>query len=156
MNTLLDTLRYFIIITAELIVLFVGITAIVEFILMHISEEKMRKYLTGKGLYGNVIASGLGALTPFCACSTIPMAVGLLNAKVPFGATMSFLISSPLLNPIIIGMLAVLVGIKAAILYFILSFALSVLFGFFLEKTGFQKYVKSVRVKEGRIQSVSE
>lgn len=148
MNTLLDTLRYFIIITAELIILFVGITAIVEFILMHISEEKMRKYLTGKGLYGNVIASGLGALTPFCACSTIPMAVGLLNAKVPFGATMSFLISSPLLNPIIIGMLAVLVGIKAAILYFILSFALSVFFGFFLEKTGFQKYVKNVRVKE--------
>lgn len=149
MNTLVDTFQYFVIITVELLVLFVGITAIVEFIMMHISEEKMQKSLSGKGLWGNVIASGVGALTPFCACSTIPMTVGFLNAKVPFGATMSFLISSPLLNPIIIGMLAVLVGVKAAILYFILSFVLSVFFGFFLEKTGFQKYVKNVRVKGG-------
>lgn len=149
MNTLLDTIQYFIVITIELLVLFIGITAIVEFIMMHVSEEKMQKYLSGKGLWGNIIATGIGALTPFCACSTIPMTVGFLNAKVPFGATMSFLISSPLLNPIIIGMLAVLVGVKAAILYFILSFVLSVFFGFFLEKTGFQKYVKNVRVKGG-------
>jgi len=149
MNTLLDTIQYFIVITIELLVLFIGITAIVEFIMMHIPEEKMQKYLSGKGLWSNVVATGLGALTPFCACSTIPMTVGLLNAKVPFGATMSFLISSPLLNPIIIGMLAALVGVKAAILYFILCFCLSVFFGFFLEKAGFYKYVKNVRVKGG-------
>jgi hypothetical protein len=149
MNTLLDTTQYFIVITIELLVLFIGITAIVEFIMMHISEEKMQKYLSGKGLWSNVIATGFGAITPFCACSTIPMTVGLLNAKVPFGATMSFLISSPLLNPIIIGMLAALVGVKAAILYFVLCFVLAVFFGFFLEKTGFHKYVKNVRVKGG-------
>jgi uncharacterized membrane protein YraQ (UPF0718 family) len=147
MNTLVETLQYFIVITGELIVLFIGITTIIEFIMMHISKETMQKYLSEKGLWGNVIASGLGALTPFCACSTIPMTVGFLNAKVPFGATMSFLISSPLLNPIIIGMLAALASIKAAILYFILIFILSVFFGFFLEKIGFQKYAKKVRVK---------
>ena len=148
MNTILDTLQYFVIITIELIVLFVLITAIVEFILMYISEDKMQKYLHGKGLWGNIIGSGLGALTPFCACSTIPMTVGFLNAKVPFGATMSFLISSPLLNPIIIGMLAALVGIKAAILYFFLCFVLSIFFGFILEKMGYDKYIKNVRIKK--------
>jgi hypothetical protein len=93
MNTLIDTLQYFVKITIELVVLFIGITAIIEFILMHISEEKMKKFLSGKGLLGNIIGSMLGAVTPFCACSTIPMTVGFLNAKVPFGATMSFLIS---------------------------------------------------------------
>ncbi len=147
MNTLIDTLKYFVIITIELVVLFIGITAIIEFILTHISEEKMKKLLSGKGLLGNIIGSLLGAVTPFCACSTIPVTVGFLNAKVPFGATMSFLISSPLLNPIIVGMLTVLVGIKAATLYFVLAFILSVLFGFILEKTGFGKYTKNVRVK---------
>lgn len=147
MNTLLDTTQYFIIITIELLVLFIGITAIVEFIMMHISVDKMQKYLSGKGLWGNILGAGFGAITPFCACSTIPMTVGLLNAKVPFGATMSFLIASPLLNPIIIGMLATLVGVKAAILYFVLCFVLSVFFGFLLEKSGFLKFVKNVRVK---------
>ncbi|MDI3520642.1 MAG: uncharacterized protein PWR04_630 [Anaerophaga sp.] len=67
MNTLLDTIRYFFSITTELLVLFIGITAIVEFIMMHISEEKMQKYLSGKGFWSNIIAAGLGALTPFCA-----------------------------------------------------------------------------------------
>lgn len=146
MNTLIDTLQYFVVITVELIVLFIGITVIVEFILLHISEEKTKQLLSGKGLWGNIIGAGLGAVTPFCACSTIPMTVGFLNAKVPFGATMSFLISSPLLNPIIVGMLAVLVGVKAAVLYFLLAYVLSVFFGFILEKTGFKKYIKNVRV----------
>ena len=147
MNTLFDTLKYFVTITIELIVLFMLISAIVEFIFMYVSEAKIQKYLSGKGLWGNIIAATFGALTPFCACSTIPMTMGLLNAKVPFGATMSFLISSPLLNPIIIGMLGALVGIKAAIIYFAMAFICSVIFGYILEKTGGSKYVKNVYVK---------
>ena len=67
------------------------------------------------------------------------MTVGFLNAGVPFGSTMSFLIASPLLNPIIIGMLGAMVGVKAMITYFILAFIASVLFGFVLEKAGMQK-----------------
>jgi len=85
-------------------------------------------------------------LTPFCACSTIPMIIGFLKAKVPFGAVASFLIASPLLNPIIIGMLGVLVGFKVAAIYFMIAFTLSVLFGYILEKAGASKLVKNVRV----------
>ena len=131
MNTLLDTLQYFVFITIELIALFLLISAAVEIILMYIPEETIRKKLSGSGIMGNVIAAGFGALTPFCACSTIPMTVGFLNAGVPFGSTMSFLIASPLLNPIIIGMLGALVGFKAMVFYFVIA----------------QKYVKNVRVK---------
>lgn len=122
MNTLLDTLQYFVFFTIELIALFMLIGAAVEIILMYIPEEKIRKKLSGSGIIGNIMAAGFGALTPFCACSTIPMTVGFLNAGVPFGSTMSFLIASPLLNPIIIGMLGALVGFKAMILYFIITF----------------------------------
>ena len=136
MNTLLDTLQYFVFFTIELIALFMLIGAAVEIILMYIPEEKIRKKLSGSGIIGNIMAAGFGALTPFCACSTIPMTVGFLNAGVPFGSTMSFLIASPLLNPIIIGMLGALVGFKAMILYFIITFICSVAFGAILEKTG--------------------
>lgn len=76
------------------------------------------------------------------------MTVGFLNAGVPFGSTMSFLIASPLLNPIIIGMLGAMVGIKAMAIYFVLAFICSVLFGFILEKTNARKYVKNVRMKQ--------
>jgi len=147
MNTLLDTLQYFVLITIELIALFLFISALVEIVLMYIPADKIQKYLSGKGLWGNILGAGFGALTPFCACSTIPMTVGFLNAGVPFGSVMSFLIASPLLNPIIIGMLAALVGIKAAVIYFVIAFVCSVAFGVILQKIGGQKYVKNVRVK---------
>ena len=149
MNSLIVTLEYFVFITFELIALFMLISAAVEIILMYIPQEKIKKWLSGRGILGNVMAAGFGALTPFCACSTIPMTVGFLNAGVPFGSTMSFLIASPLLNPIIIGMFGAMVGIKAMITYFILTFIASVLFGFVLEKAGMQKYVKNVRLKGG-------
>ena len=147
MNTLIDTLRYFVLITIEPIALFVFISALVEIILMYVPEEKIRRRLSGTGVFGNIVAAGFGALTPFCACSTIPMTIGFLNAGVPFGSTMSFLIASPLLNPIILGMLGAMVGIKAMVAYFVIAFLCSILFGFLLEKIGAQKYVKNVRLK---------
>lgn len=147
MNTLIETLRYFVLITIELIALFMFISALVEIILMYVPEERIRKRMAGAGIFGNIIAAGFGALTPFCACSTIPMTVGFLNAGVPFGSTMSFLIASPLLNPIIIGMLGAMVGIKAMAVYFVTAFLCSVIFGFVMEKTGMQKHVKNVRLK---------
>lgn len=147
MNTLIDTLRYFVLITIELIALFVFISALVEIILMYVPEEKIRRRLSGAGVFGNIVAAGFGALTPFCACSTIPMTVGFLNAGVPFGSTMSFLVASPLLNPIILGMLGAMVGIKAMVAYFVIAFLCSILFGFLLEKIGAQKYVKNIRLK---------
>lgn len=153
MNTLVETLEYFVFITFELIALFMLISAAVEIILMYIPQEKIKKWLSGRGILGNIMAAGFGALTPFCACSTIPMTVGFLNAGVPFGSTMSFLIASPLLNPIIIGMLGAMVGVKAMIIYFVIAFVASVLFGFILEKTGMQRYVKNVRLKGGHTET---
>lgn len=147
MNTLLLTLKYFVTITIELVVLFILISAIIDLILQYIPEEKLQKKLSGKGIWGNIVAAGFGALTPFCACSTIPMTVGFLNAKVPFGSAMSFLIASPLLNPIIIGMLAALVNPKAALIYFIVAFTCSIIFGVLLEKAGSAKYIKNLKPK---------
>ncbi len=147
MNTFLDTLWYFCYITVELILLFIIITALVEIILMYIPQEKISRKIEKAGFFGNVIAAGFGALTPFCACSTIPMTVGFLNAGVPFGATMSFLIASPLLNPIIIAMLGALVGLKAMLIYVAIAFLCSVFFGWILQKADAQKFVKNVRLK---------
>lgn len=156
MNTLLDTLWYFCYITVELVVLFIVITALVEIILMYIPQEKISKKIEKAGFFGNVIAAGFGALTPFCACSTLPMTVGFLNAGVPFGATMSFLIASPLLNPIIIAMLGALVGIKAMLIYVAIAFICAVFFGWGLQKVDAQKYVKNVRLKKQSCCSAGE
>lgn len=115
---------------------------------MYIPQEKISKNIEKAGFFGIVIAAGFGAFTPFCACSTLPMTVGFLTAGVPFGASMSFLIASPLLNPIIIAMLGALVGIKAMLIYVAIAFLCAVFFGWGLQKVDAQKYVKNVRLKK--------
>jgi len=146
---LTKTFGNFVFITLELFILFIVITAIIEYIMMHVNQNKLQKLFAGKGVIGNIAAATFGAVTPFCACSTIPMTVGFLNAKVPFGSVMSFLIASPLLNPIIVAMLAATVGVKNAAIYFGFSFILSIFFGYLLQKFGFAKHVKAVKLSGG-------
>jgi uncharacterized membrane protein YraQ (UPF0718 family) len=89
------------------------------------SPEKTRALLAGKREgAGNVLAAGLGVLTPFCSCSAIPMFIGFVSAGVPLGVTFSFLISAPMVNEVALGLLFGLVGWKIALIY--LGFGLAV------------------------------
>ncbi len=148
MNTFVLTIEYFVTITMELTVLFLGISAAVALALMYIPQERISAWMANRGVFGNFMAATVGALTPFCACSTIPVTLGMLNAGVPFGHVMSFVIASPLLNPIIIGMVATLMGLEACLIYFSVTFFGSILFGVLLDKVGGARYVKNVRAKQ--------
>ena len=72
----------------------------------YMSVERTRALLGGRreGV-GNVMAAGLGVVTPFCSCSAVPAFIGFVAAGVPLGVTLSFLIASPLVNEIAIGLL---------------------------------------------------
>lgn len=136
-NNLLDTGEYFLLITGELLALFVGVSFIVSALQEFISEETLRRFLTRPSKWmGNILGAAFGALTPFCSCSTIPILVGLLNAGAPFGATMSFLVASPLLNPVIIGLFLMLMGWKVTLLYGTITFVAAVLTGAVWERIG--------------------
>ena len=147
MNNLANTLKYFFTILAELSLLFLGVSTLVALLLMYLPKERARTWMSRKGLLSYLIGAIFGALTPFCVCSTIPVTLGLLEAGVPFGAVMSFLIASPLLNPIILTMLGSLAGLRTALVYFSIVFTAAIAFGIILEKTGASRYVKNVRIK---------
>ena len=136
MNSLQTALYFFSFIMVELSLLFIGISTLIGLALAYISDDKLQRWLSHRGALGNVLGALMGGLTPFCACSTIPMTVGLLKARVPFGSVMSFVVASPILNPIVLSMLTALMGIKAGIIYTVVSFTAAVLFGLILEKIG--------------------
>jgi uncharacterized membrane protein YraQ (UPF0718 family) len=150
MNSLETSLHFFVFIMVELSLLFIGISTIIGIALVYISDDKLQRWLSHKGAFGNVLGALMGGLTPFCACSTIPMTVGMLKARVPFGPIMSFVVASPILNPIVLSMMVALLGIKAGIVYAAVSFMAAVLFGLILEKLGFAKHVKNVIVTGGQ------
>ncbi|MEW6996779.1 permease [Colwelliaceae bacterium BS250] len=138
----IDTLNMFAFLAIELTALFLLISYIVGVLQEYIPPSKIQSILSSKNGKGYIIAGFLGAITPFCSCSTIPFLKGLLRAKAGFGTMMVFLFASPLLNPIIIGLFAVTFGFKVTAFYFVIAMGVSVIAGYLLEKLGFEKYIK--------------
>ncbi len=148
--TLITAGQFFVVIAGELILLFVGITFLVGLLQAYIPEERIRSVLAGKRQgVGNVIGATFGALTPFCSCSTIPILLGLLEVGIPFGVCMSFLLASPLLNPIILSLLVALIGVVPTAVYAAVTFTAAAGIGWLLGRLGYGRYVKDVMV-EGR------
>ncbi|RYH08836.1 permease [Tropicimonas sp. IMCC6043] len=99
------------------------------------SPEKTRAFLSGKREgAGNVMAAGLGVLTPFCSCSAVPLFIGFVSAGIPLGVTFSFLISAPMVNEVALVLLFGLVGWKVAITYLGFGLAIAIVAGFVIGK----------------------
>lgn len=131
---------YFGFIFLELVVLFLSISTAISLILQYIPREKFGRYLSGRA--GYFMAALLGSVTPFCACSTIPLTQGLLNAGVSIGPVLTFVLVSPLLNPIIVGMVWTLIGWKACLIYFSVCFFSAMLGGWLMKIFHAERYVR--------------
>ena len=79
MNPFYMSLEFFAYILAELTVLFLGVSTLVGLAFEYLSDDTLRRWLSRKGWLGYFLGAALGAVTPFCSCSTIPMAVGLIG-----------------------------------------------------------------------------
>ncbi len=138
----MDSLNMFAFLAVELTLLFLLISYIVGVLQEYIPPSKIQNILSSKNGKGYLVAGFLGAITPFCSCSTIPFLKGLLKAKAGFGTMMVFLFASPLLNPIIIGLFAVTFGLKVTLFYFTIALGVAIAGGYLLELLGFEKYIK--------------
>lgn len=138
-----QTLNMFAFLAVELTLLFLLIRYLVGVLQLYIPPQKIQSILSAKRGKGYIVAALLGAITPFCSCSTIPFLKGLLRAQAGFGTMLVFLFASPLLNPIIIGLFAVTFGLKVTVFYFVVAMGVSVVAGYLLEKAGFEKYIKA-------------
>lgn len=136
-------LHYFIITFSGISILVILVTYVMGMVTSYLPMEKVRDYLerNKKSGLGNVTASALGAVTPFCSCSSIPLFVGMMQARIPLGISLSFLITSPMVNEIAIAVFWVSFGWKVTIAYILLGIVLGVLGGITLEKLGMAKYV---------------
>lgn len=137
LNNLASAGKYFLVISGELLALFIGVSFLIAILQEFISEETLHKVLgKPRSWLGNILGTALGAVTPFCSCSTIPILTGLLGGGAPFGATMSFLVSSPLLNPVILALFFTMMGFKVTLIYAVLTFICAVLVGALWERLG--------------------
>ena len=142
-NNFVTAGKFFLIIAGELILIFMAVSFLVGILMEYLPPSRIRDFLSNRLTWVQyLLGSGLGAVTPFCSCSTVPITAGLLKGGVPFGPTMAFLFSSPVLNPIIIALLLSLFGLKVTIVYTAVTFIGSMVLAALLSKMGMETQVK--------------
>lgn len=149
-STLISAGQTFLMLFGNLLALFIGISFLVALLQVYVSKERIKRLLTRPHKATNaLLGAALGAVTPFCSCSTIPVLVGLFRSGAPFSGAISFLLTSPVLNPAILALLLVFFGPVPTAVYAVLAFAFAVAAGLVLDALGFSRYVKNVSVQGG-------
>ncbi len=130
-----EAIAFFIYDTPKVLLLLTLVVFAMGVVRSFFSPEKTRAMLAGRreGV-GNVLAAGLGILTPFCSCSAVPLFIGFVSAGVPLGVTFSFLIAAPMINEVALGLLFALVGWKVALAYLAFGLAVAIVGGFVIGK----------------------
>lgn len=129
--------------TIKILLLIAGMMFVIGMLRASIGPERVRSLLQGRRVItGYVLAAGLGALTPFCSCSSIPVFIGLAAAGVPLGITFTFLLTSPMINQIAVVMLFGWFGWRVPALYVVLGMSIAVLAGLALTRLPLERWVE--------------
>jgi uncharacterized membrane protein YraQ (UPF0718 family) len=107
------------------------------------SPEHTRMLLRGRReTTGNVMAAGLGIVTPFCSCSAVPLFIGFVEAGIPLGVTFSFLIAAPMVNEIALVLLYGLFGWEVAALYLVTGLLIAIVAGWVIGRLKMERYIE--------------
>lgn len=138
-----ESLHFFLYDTTKIALLLTGIIFVVSVLRTFMSVERTRALLGGRreGV-GNVMAAGLGVATPFCSCSAVPAFIGFVGAGIPIGVTLSFLIASPMVNEVAVGLLWTAFGWKVALLYVVAGLLIAIVAGWVLGRMGVERWVE--------------
>ncbi len=147
---LAKALNFFIYDSVKILLLLFTIVFLMGIINSYFPVERVRNYLSRKKLYGleYLSASLFGVVTPFCSCSSVPLFIGFVKGGIPLGVTFSFLVTSPLVNEVAIGLFLGLFGVKITMVYVISGVLLGTISGVILQSLKLEKnltdWVKNV------------
>jgi len=138
-----NAVNFFVYDTVKIFILLFVIIFVVSIIRSYLPPERIKAILSHKSKYtGNVIASLLGIITPFCSCSAIPLFLGFIQAGVPLGTTFSFHVASPMINEVALVLLLGMFGWKIALMYVVSGLIISVFSGIIIGKMKVESLVE--------------
>src|SRR3989339_1274826 len=156
---LTDAVWFFVFEVPKVLLLLTLIVFVVGIIRTYFSPERTRKILGGKKLFaGNVLASMLGIVTPFCSCSAIPLFLGFVESGVPLGVTFSFLIAAPMINEVALVLLFGLFGWQIATIYIITGLTIAIFSGYVIGRLKLERFVEPwvYGIKAGHLEMEEE
>jgi uncharacterized protein len=140
---LTSAVEFFVFEAPKVLMLLMLVVFAVGIVRSYFTPERARRILAGKReSAGNVLASLLGVVTPFCSCSAVPLFIGFVTSGVPLGVTFSFLVSAPMVNEIALVLLYGLFGWKIAAIYAGTGLAIAMISGWVIGRLGMEKHVE--------------
>jgi len=138
-----ESLAFFLYDVPKVLLLLVAVVFGVGIIRSFVTPERTRQILAGRReSAGNVLAAGLGIVTPFCSCSAVPLFIGFVKGGVPLGVTFSFLISAPMVNEVALVLLAGLFGPWVALLYLSTGLTIAIVAGWVIGRLHLEAWIE--------------
>ncbi len=140
---LAEAFNFFLYDTTKILILLFVVIFFMGIVNSYFPIDKVRNFLSRKKLYGleYLMASLFGVVTPFCSCSSVPLFIGFVRGGIPLGVTFAFLITSPLVNEVAIGLFVGLFGVKTTIIYVVSGILLGTISGVILQKLKLEHYL---------------
>ncbi len=140
---LAEALNFFIYDSVKIMILLFVIIFLMGIVNSYFPIERVKNFLSRNKLYGleYLMASLFGTVTPFCSCSSVPLFIGFVSGGIPLGVTFAFLVTSPLVNEVAIGLFIGLFGIKTTAIYVISGILLGTFSGMILQAFKLEKYL---------------
>jgi len=156
-----SSIHFFIYDSLKIVILLSIMIFSISYIRSYFPPEKTKKILERySGVSGNIMASLLGIVTPFCSCSSVPLFIGFVEAGIPLGVTLSFLITSPIVNEAAFAVLLASFGWKIAMLYVISGVLIGVIGGIIIGKLKMEdqveEYVYEIRSRARKIKELTQ
>ncbi len=136
-------LHFFLYDVSKILLLLTGMIFAIGLLRTTLRPERVRLFLENKPLaISLLLAAVLGAVTPFCSCSSIPLFIGFVGAGIPLAVTLTFLVASPLVNEVAVVLLADTFGVGIMAAYVAAGLGAAILIGAVLSRFQLDRFVE--------------
>lgn len=148
-SKLASGVHFFVEDTSKILLLLLLLIYLIALVRASLDAERVRAYLSGKNRFsGYALGSIFGAITPFCSCSSIPLFMGFVSARIPLGVTMAFLLTSPMINEVAVILLWSLLGLKFTLIYITVGFVVGITGGYLIDQMKAERWLAPFLVKQ--------
>ncbi len=135
-------MRGTVVLLVELLVLFVGVSFLVEIFQRRFGPERLKSWMGGTPIVSALKGTAIGFITPFCTYSAVPLLLGMIKAQVPPAGYIAFISAAPVLDPILFGALWLIVGPTIAVIYLLVTLTAAIGLALVAQRIGVERYLK--------------
>ncbi|MXW96950.1 MAG: hypothetical protein F4110_14750 [Acidimicrobiaceae bacterium] len=138
------------VLVAEMVALLLAVTFGVALLQRRLGDATIRRWMGGPPRRAALKGIAVGFVTPFCTYSAIPVLVGMRQAGVRPAGYAAFIFAAPVVDPVLVGALAIIIGPAGAAVYVTTAFAAAFVLALMVDKVDIAPHLKPVPALAGQ------